>query len=126
MSSMRRRRAPLNGLMVRVLVNAVAIYLAAHVIPRVHFEGGFLQLLVAGFLFGVLNTAIKPLLVFLSLPLIVLTLGVFYLVVNGLILLLLAGLLPSLRIEGLFAAVLASVFMGLVNIVVHGALNAWR
>ena len=115
----------MNGVVLRIIINAIAIYLTAHVIPGVRFDGGIWQLLLAGFLFGALNAVIKPLLVVLSLPLIVLTLGVFYLVLNGLILLLLAWLLPSLSMTGLLAAILASLFMGLVNIVLHAALQAW-
>ncbi|MCU0611795.1 MAG: phage holin family protein [Candidatus Eisenbacteria bacterium] len=120
-----RRRDSVNSVLVRIIFNAIAIYLAARVIPDVDFRGGVWELLLAGFLFGVLNAVLKPLLVILSLPLIVLTLGVFYLVVNGLILLLLAWLLPALSVSGLLAAVLATLLMGLVNLLLHAALHAW-
>ncbi|MBN1425435.1 phage holin family protein [Candidatus Fermentibacteria bacterium] len=123
--SMHRRSDAAGGIVVRVIFNAIAIYLAARVIPGMGFSGALWELLLAGLLFGVLNSVLKPLLVLFSLPLIVLSLGLFYLVLNGLILLLLAWLLPSLSMAGLLSAIIASLFMGLVNILLHAALQAW-
>lgn len=125
MTSMLRRRDPAGGIVIRIAFNAIAIYLAARLIPGMRFSGGLWELLLAGFLFGVLNSVLKPLLVLFSLPLIVLSLGLFYLVLNALILLLVAWLLPSLSMAGLFSAIVASLVMGLVNILLHAALKAW-
>ncbi len=120
-----RRRDPTNGAVVRIITNAIAVYVAAHVVPGIALRGGFWEVVLAGFLFGALNTVLKPLLLLLSLPLLVLTLGLFTLVVNGIMLLLLAWLLPFLTISGLVPAIVGSLLMGAVNTILHVALRAW-
>ena len=109
----------MKGLILRVVLNAVAIYVTAQVVGGIAYSGGVLELLVAGLLLGAFNAILKPILVLLSLPLIVVTLGLFYLVLNGLVLLLLDAFLPSLSVSGLPAAVVGSLVMGLVNLLLH-------
>ena len=75
----------------QVVLNAAALWLAANLVPGIHYTGGLVWLLLAGLVLGLLNLLVKPILTFFSLPLIVLSLGLFFLVINGLILL--AGVL---------------------------------
>jgi len=114
---MGRRRQ--SGVVLHIILSAVALYVAASIVPGMTFTGGVIELLVAGLLLGVLNAVAKPLLVFLSLPLIVLTLGIFYFVINAVILLILAAIMSSLAFTGLGAALLGSLVLGLVNLLLH-------
>lgn len=107
------------GIILHIILSAVALYVAASIVPGIRFTGSVFELLIAGLLLGVLNAIVKPLLVFLSLPLIVLTLGIFYFIINAIILLLLAAIMSSLSIAGLGAALLGSIVIGLVNLLLH-------
>lgn len=104
---------------IQILANAVGLLMAAHLLPGIHYQGSFAYLLLAGAVIGLINLLVKPIVTVLSLPLIVLTLGVFYLVVNGLMLYLAAGLLADLSIDGCGWAILGGLVMGLVNWVVR-------
>ena len=58
------------GVILHIILSAVALYIAASIVPGIRFSGGIIELLIAGLLLGALNAVVKPLLVFLSLPLI--------------------------------------------------------
>lgn len=101
-----------------VLGNAVAL-LATTVVPGITFTGSWLTLLVAGALFGLFNLIVRPIALFLSLPALILTLGLFYFVLNG-ILLWLAGLvLPGYHVSGLIAGMIGSLVFAVVNWALH-------
>jgi putative membrane protein len=101
-----------------VLGNAVAL-LATTVVPGITFTGSWLTLIVAGALFGLFNLIVRPIALLLSIPALVLTLGLFYFVLNG-ILLWLAGLvLPGYRVSGLLAGMLGSLVIAVVNWALH-------
>ncbi len=102
--------------LLQVVLNAVALWLAATFVPGIHYTGGIQWLLIAGLVLGLLNLLVKPVLTFLSLPLIVLTLGLFYLLINGLVLYLAAALLPHhLHVAGCGTAVIGGLVIGLFN-----------
>lgn len=109
----------------QVLVNAAAL-LATTVVPGIRFEGGALTLLVSGAIFALFNAIVRPLLLLLSLPLLVLTLGLFYVIVNGLLLWLASLVLPGYQVAGLLAGVLGSLVLGLVNWALNTLLPARR
>lgn len=101
--------------LLQVVLNGVALLIAARLIPGIHFTGGWIYLLLAGLVIGLLNLLVKPIVSFFSFPLIVLTLGLFYLVINGLTLLLADALLSELRIEGCLPAILGGLVIALAN-----------
>ncbi|GGI09708.1 phage holin family protein [Egicoccus halophilus] len=74
------------GIVVRILINAAALWVAVAVLPGLEFTGTWLALLGVALLLGVINVIVKPVLSVLSLPLVVLTLGLFLLVVNAIVL----------------------------------------
>ena len=78
---------------------------------------------IAGFILAVLNTIIKPILVLASLPAILLTLGLFMIVINGLIVLLASKLYSGLQISGFGIAMLTGIIIGLVNYLVTAILE---
>jgi putative membrane protein len=98
-----------------VVLNGAALLIAARLIPGIHFTGGWIYLLLAGLVIGLLNLLVKPIVSFFSFPLIVLTLGLFYLVINGLTLLLADFLLSELQIDGCLPAILGGLVIALVN-----------
>jgi putative membrane protein len=102
--------------LLQVVLNAVALWLAATLVPGIHYSGGLEWLLIAGLVLGLLNLLVKPLLTLLSLPLIVLSLGLFYLAINGLVLYLAAILLPHhLRVDGCVPAIIGGLVIALFN-----------
>jgi putative membrane protein len=113
-------------LVVQVLLNAVGVLVTARLVPGISYRGGLASLLVAGVILGLLNVLVKPLVTLLSLPFIVLTLGLFFLVINGLILWVAAALLPSLSIDGCLPAILGGVVLMLFNWAVAAVGNGDR
>ena len=86
---------------VRVLINAFALSAAAWLVDGIQLSDDYAAVLVVALIFGVLNAVLKPILMFLSLPFVIVTLGLFALVVNGAMLLLTARLSDSLAVSGL-------------------------
>ncbi|MCJ7641713.1 MAG: phage holin family protein, partial [Desulfobacterales bacterium] len=76
---------------------------------------GFWAALVAAFVLGIINAILRPVLVFLTLPVTILTLGLFLLVINGLLLWLVAALVPGFQVNGFWGAVLGSVLISIVS-----------
>jgi putative membrane protein len=90
--------------LVRVLVNTMAIALAAKVIPGVEVDG-IVSALAAGFLLGIVNALIRPVLLILTLPITFVTLGLFILVVNGACFWFVAWLIDGFRVRSFWPAV---------------------
>lgn len=102
--------------LLQIVLNGVALLLAAKLVPGIVYTGDLLSLLLAGLVLGALNLLVKPILSFFSFPLIVLSLGLFYLVINGLILMLAAALLPGyLQVHGCLPAMLGGLVVAAVN-----------
>lgn len=99
----------------QVLANCGAILLAAAVVPGIHYQGGWLYLLLVGLVIGLINLLVKPLVSLLSLPLVILTLGLFYLVINGAMFALAAWLLSGLTVDGCLPAILGGLVIALAN-----------
>jgi putative membrane protein len=109
---------------IRLLINAAALYAATRLVDGIHFSGTPVQLLGVALVFAVVNTLIKPVLKFLSFPILLLTLWLFIFVINAMMLLLTSALSETLglgfRVNGFVPA-----FVGaLVVSVVAMALNA--
>jgi putative membrane protein len=105
--------------LVRLLVNAAALWIATQVVPGVTFAGGWLPLLGVAVVFGVVNAFIRPAAKILTFPLIIVTLGIFALVVNGLMLWLTSSLSEALglgfRVSGFWAAFWGALVVSLVS-----------
>lgn len=88
---------------IQIVVVAVLLLVVARVVPVIEVDG-FLNALLAGLALGIINALLKPLLVILTLPITVLTLGLFLLVINALLLRLAAVVVPGFRVSGFAAA----------------------
>jgi len=104
----------MRGLCLRWLMLTVAIYLAADLVTGIHISGPGGALLAAAVL-GLLNALLRPLLLLLTLPLNLLTFGLFTIVVNALLLMMASGLAAGFRIDGFGAALLGAVLIGVVS-----------
>ena len=101
-------------LVAAIIGNSLAL-LATTVVPGIDFEGSPLTLLLAGALFGLFNAFIRPLALFASIPLLVVTLGLFYLVLNGLLLWVASWFLPGYSVAGVLAGIAGSLVIAVVN-----------
>lgn len=101
--------------LIQVAINAVAILIAAYLLPGIVFSGSVWKLLLAGFILGLANVWVKPLLNLISLPLIVVTFGLFTVVINVAILSFVAYLVPELSIQGWLSALWGVLVISLTN-----------
>jgi putative membrane protein len=105
---------------VRLLINAVALWVATKIIPGISYEGGFVGLLLVALVFGVLNAFVRPILALLTCPLMVLTLGLFTLVLNAVMLLLTGAASDALGlsffVHGLVPAILGGLVVSIVSV----------
>jgi putative membrane protein len=108
---------------VRLFVNALALSAAAWLVPGISLTGGVWSVLLVALVFGLVNALLKPLVLLLSLPFLLLTLGLFAFVVNGAMLLITARLTEHLAVSGLGAAILGSIVISLVSAVLGSALK---
>ncbi len=111
--------------LLRVIVNAIAIAITASLLPGIHVINQDLgTLLVIGLVFGLINALIRPLVSLLTCPFIILTLGLFIFVINGLMLLLTASLSGGrLVVDGFGWAVLGGIIMGIVGLILETILG---
>jgi putative membrane protein len=107
--------------LVRLLVNAAALWVAIRLVPGITYGGGVLPLLGVALVFGAVNAVIRPVLRLLTCPIILLTLGIFALVLNGLMLWLTGVLAGALGLEfhvaGFWAAFLGALIVSVVSAV---------
>jgi len=108
----------MRGFFIRSAMTTVAVLVAAHLVPGIAVDG-WVSALGAALVLGVLNAAVRPLLLLLSLPFILFTLGLFIFVVNAALLALAAWLVPGFHVAGFWPAVLGSVVISLIS----GVLN---
>ena len=97
------------------LVVAAALAITAAVVPSVEVDGGVVSLLGLALLFGLVNALIGTLLRLISLPLTLMTFGLFGLVINGVLLAITAGLTDVLDVGGIFSTILAAVVISVVT-----------
>lgn len=105
------------GKLLNWLANALVIMVAAYILPGVHVENLWVALLVA-LVLGILNMLIKPLLIILTLPITIVTFGLFLLVINALLVLLASHFVPGFIVDGFWWALLFSLLVSLINLVV--------
>jgi putative membrane protein len=103
-------------LLARWIVNAAALLLVAYIYPGVHVES-FGAALVAALVLGLVNAFIRPLLVILTLPVTLITLGLFLFVINALLFWLVAEVVHGFTVSGFWAALVGSIMYSLITLV---------
>ena len=105
--------------LVRLVLNALAVGVAAWLVPGVILSGP-VSALLAALILGVVNTLVRPVLLLLTLPLTLLTLGLFIFVVNAICLALTAAVLPGLDIAGFGSALLGAIVVSVISWILNG------
>ena len=104
---------------IRLLISAVALWVATQIVPGVSYRGELLYLLLVALVFGVVNALARPVLVFLSCPALVLTLGLFIFIINALVLWLTSALAGKLglgfHVDGFGSAFLGALVVTIVS-----------
>lgn len=113
----------MRNLAIRLLINAVALWLAAYLVDGIWLSPDFFDVLVVATLFGLVNALVKPVVTVLALPLIFLTLGLLVFVINAAMLMLTDALAGSLQVSGFRAALWGSLIISVVNMVLTRALG---
>lgn len=115
---------PIVRFLVRWLVCSLGLWIAASLLSNsITYNSDFGVIVVAGLMLAVLNIILKPILVILSLPAIVLTLGLFMIIINGLTVFLVSKLYGPLHVTNFWAAIFAGMVIGLVNYLVSTILK---
>jgi putative membrane protein len=121
--------------LLRLVINAVALLITAWIIPGIHLGAAgphphrddWITLLIVALIFGLVNAVIRPILIVLSLPIEILTLGLFTLVINAFMLLLTSWIAQRLgvgfRVDGFVAALIGSVIISIVSFVLSRAVR---
>lgn len=112
-------------LLLRWLLSALALIGITYLVPGIHVSG-FLVALVAALVIGIVNALVRPLLILLTLPVTVLTLGLVLLVINALLFGLAARLVPGFRVDGVGAAVLGSLLYWLGSLAINALIGIER
>lgn len=102
------------SLVIRLVLSALGVLIAAYILPGVSVDG-FFAAIVVSIILGILNWTVKPLLILFTLPLTFLTLGLFLLVINALIILLANSIVPGFQVEGFWWALLFSLVLTVLN-----------
>jgi len=100
------------------VMSALAILISAYVLPGVHVDG-FLSALIVAVVLGVINVFLRPILIMFTLPLTVLTLGLFVLVINGILIMLAAYVVPGFAVDGFLSAFLFGIVLAVVSAVLQ-------
>jgi putative membrane protein len=103
-----------NSFFVRLLLTALAVLVTAYLLPGVHVENFFWALLVAGVL-ALFNVTLKPLMILITIPVTVITLGLFLLVINAIVILLASAIIPGFGVDGFWWALGFSLVLSLLN-----------
>ncbi len=105
--------------LIRLLLSAIAVLICAYILPGVHVAGFLTAIVVAGVL-AVINVLFKPILVVLTIPITIITLGLFLLVINTLMILLVSWLVPGFYVDGFWWALVFSVVLSIINSIFGG------
>lgn len=106
-------------MLIRLILSAIAVLICSYILPGAHVNGFLTALVVAGVL-AIVNVLVKPIFVLLTIPVTVLTFGLFLLFINTFMILLVSSLVPGFDIDGFWWAFLFSVALSIVNSVFEG------
>src|SRR4051794_36969988 len=101
-------------MILRFLLSGLAVVVAGYLLPGVHVES-FLYALLVAIVLSVVNVLVKPILVIFTIPITVLTLGLFLLVINALMIMLVDALIPGFKVDGFWWALAFSLILSLIN-----------
>lgn len=100
------------------VLSALVIMAAAYLLPGVHVNG-FLTALVVALVLGIINAVVKPIIVILTLPITILTLGLFLLVINAVMIMLVSAVVPGFKVDGFMWALIFSIVLSILGAFLH-------
>ncbi len=106
------------GILINWIVNAMVIFSVAYIMPGVHVAN-FTSALVVALVLGVINAFLKPVLLILTLPITILTLGLFAFFINALLILLVSKIVPGFIVDGFLWALIFGIVLSIANTFVH-------
>ena len=109
-------------LILRLLLNALAVVILSYVLPGVGVDSMFTAIIVA-IVLSILNFLVKPILVILTLPITILTLGLFLLVINAIIILLTSNLIDGFQVTSFWWAIIFSLLLSFLQAILHSILK---
>lgn len=110
----------------KVIFNALAIFLIAYLIPGIDFKGDFLSLLAAALALGLINTFLKPMLKLFFAPFLLLSLGLFAIVINTGLLWLLTKIIQDLTISGIWTYLEGGLSLSIMNVLTSWLIKAQK
>ena len=113
------------GFIIRALIAALGLWVATKIVPGVHVAS-LKSLIFAAVVLGIINAIVRPVLVILTLPVTIVTLGLFLLVINGLMVELMAVFIRGFSVHGLISAMLVAIVVAIVSWVAHALLGDRR
>lgn len=105
------------GFLIRILISALAAMLTTYLLRGVKIDG-FVTALILALVLAILNALVKPVLVILTLPVTIVTLGLFLLVINALLIMLAAKIVPGFKVDGFWWALAFSIVMSIINSII--------
>jgi putative membrane protein len=106
------------NLIIRLLITAIVAYVLTKILPGVHFDG-FSSAIIFAIVLGILNIFVKPILSLFGLPLTIITLGLFALVINAIIILIADYFIDSMKVDGFLWAFIFSILLSLITSVAN-------
>ena len=110
-------------LLIKWFIMTLSVMVASYIIPGVNVKGFFTALWVALFI-GIVNVLVKPFLIFITLPINILTLGLFTFVINALLIMLASSVIKGFEVKGFWIAMLFSVVLSVINFIFGHVLGA--
>jgi putative membrane protein len=108
-----------NSFITSFIVTGISFYFVGLIAPGIKFDNT-LSIIIAALIFAFVNALIRPVFVFLSLPLLFITLGLFIFVINGLMLEIVSLIVPWFHVASLWDAVFASIVLSIINLIIKG------
>jgi putative membrane protein len=102
------------GLLLRWLILTVAIIIASYLLEGIHISGFFSAFFAAAIL-GILNALFRPVLILLTLPINILSLGLFTFIINAMMLKMVSGIIPGFEVHGFWTAILGSLVISVIS-----------
>ena len=113
----------MNGFLVRALISAVGLWIASRLVPGIRFDTPT-SLVLAALLLGLVNAIVRPITIVLTLPITLLTLGLFLLVINAAMVGLVAAILPGFHVRGFGPALLTAIIVWLTGWVANALIGS--
>ena len=114
------------GFMIKVLITAVGVYIATRIIPGVSITEDIQTSIIVALVLALLNTFIKPILVILTIPITIITLGLFLLIINALMVKWAASLVDGFEVDGWLPAILFSLLVSFVSYILQAIVGKDR